>query len=52
VALVIPAFLVYNKPLDSGAEYIYVPLMVGLWLGLIYALFRTTRRGTAPRIAA
>jgi hypothetical protein len=51
-ALLVPAFLVYNKSLDSGAEYIYVPLMVGLWLALIYALYRTTRSRTAPRIAA
>jgi uncharacterized membrane protein len=51
-ALLIPTFLVYNRPLDSGTEYVYVPLMVGIWLALIYALFRATATRSAPRIAA
>jgi len=43
-ALLIPTVLVYWKPFDSGSEWVYVPLMVGLWIALIVALARLTLR--------
>lgn len=51
-ALLVPTVLVYGQPLGDGAEYVYAPLMIGLWLGMVYALIRTTAGRTAPRIAA
>jgi uncharacterized membrane protein SirB2 len=42
VALLIPTLLIYVQPFDSGSEWIYVPLMAGLWIGLIVLLARLT----------
>ena len=43
-ALLVPTFLIYAKPFDSGSEWVYVPLMIGVWVGLIVALARLTLR--------
>src|SRR3954470_16827662 len=40
--LLVPTLLVYVKPFDSGSEWFYVPVMAGLWIGLIVALARLT----------
>jgi hypothetical protein len=52
-ALLVPTLLVYVQPFDSGSEYVYVPLMIGLWLGLIAVLARLalSSSGPAPRTA-
>jgi len=47
-ALLIPTLLVYWQPLDDGAEWIYVPLMIGVWIGLIVVLARLTLRPPRP----
>ena len=42
--LLVPTLLIYWQPIDDGAELIYVPLMIGVWLGLIAVLARLTLR--------
>ena len=50
-ALLVPTLLIYAKPFDSGSEYVYVPIMIGVWLGLAVALARMVLR-TRPRLTA
>jgi hypothetical protein len=47
-ALLVPMLLIYVQPFDSGSEYVYVPLMIGLWLALIAVLARLTLRQPRP----
>ena len=51
-ALLVPTLLIYVKPFDSGSEYVYVPLMIAVWLGLAATLARLAFRPVQPRIAA
>jgi uncharacterized membrane protein len=46
-ALLVPTLLIYVKPFDSGSEYVYVPLMIGLWLALCAVLARLALRPAA-----
>jgi hypothetical protein len=40
-ALVLPAILVHWQPIDGPVEWIYVPLMIAVWIGVVAALART-----------
>jgi hypothetical protein len=54
-ALLVPTLLIYSKPFDSGSEYVYVPLMIGIWLALIAVLARlalSAAQAARPRIGA
>jgi hypothetical protein len=47
-ALLIPMLLVYWQPIGDGAELVYVPLMVAVWLAMIAVLARLTLRPPRP----
>jgi uncharacterized membrane protein len=53
-ALLVPAILVYWKPIGGPVEWLYVPLMIALWTGIVFALVRMTRgpaRAPAPAVS-